>query len=224
MTVLPQFLAYFFSVVLLFSSLPGVMTIPLTLPNTGDQVQQLEQRTHDNPMKIYAKRVFKRKNGYTSRGIVLNTLDPQEEILLVFGTSSGLDLHQDDDGKWKMEKINVRSDAGCVVLGLFRSERFDAEQSILGFGKSWQDAKIYQDLEVSAAHNRLEALNAVVKRLRNLDVARFEEIENHDGSTNVWDGLYLAMTDPASYKQKVDLSENKEGLIWNVEKLLAKSK
>ncbi|KAJ3891426.1 hypothetical protein GG344DRAFT_65473 [Lentinula edodes] len=171
MTVLPQFLAHFFSVVLLFSSLLGVMTIPLTLPNTGDQLQQLEQRTYssnsaiDNLMKIYAKHVFKRKNGYTSRGIILNTLDPQEEILLVFGTSHGLDLHQGNNGKWKMEKISTRSDAGCVVLGLFRSEKFDTEQSVLGFGNSWKDAKIYQDLEVSAAHNRLEALNAVVKRL-----------------------------------------------------------
>ncbi|KAJ4495923.1 hypothetical protein C8J55DRAFT_483897 [Lentinula edodes] len=201
-------------------------TIPLTLPNTGDQLQQLEQRTYssnsaiDNPVKIYARRVFKGKKGHTSRGIILNTLNPQEEILLVFSTSQGLDLHQGDDGKWKMEKISMRSNAGCVVLGLFRSIRYDAEQTVLGFGKSGKDGKIYQDLEVSAAHNRLEAINAVVKRLRNPDGATFEEIENHDGTTNVWDDLYLAMTDPASYKQKVDLSGNTKGLIWNVEKLI----
>ncbi|KAJ3810237.1 hypothetical protein F5876DRAFT_76956 [Lentinula aff. lateritia] len=225
MTVLPQSLVHFFSVVLLFSSLLGVMTIPLTLPNTGDQLQQLKRRTYGDPVKIYAKRVFNGKKGYTSRGILPNTLDPQEEILLVFGASQGLDLHQGHDGNWKMEKKKMRSDAGCVVLGRFSSEISDAEQSVLGFGESSENARIYQDLEASAAHNRLEAINAVVERLRNLDGVTFQEIENYDGTTNVWDDLYLAMTTPVSYKKKVEgLSGDKKGLIWNVDKLLAKSK
>ncbi|KAJ3900333.1 hypothetical protein F5879DRAFT_426654 [Lentinula edodes] len=225
MTVLLQSLTHFFSMILLFSSLLGVMTVPLTLPNTGDKLELLERRANGIPVKIYAKRVFKKSDRYTSRGIQLNKLDPQEEIILIFGASQGLNPHQDNNGNWKMEKISMRSATGCVVLGLFSSEIFEAEQSVLGFGNSWKDAKIYKDLEASAAHNHLEAINEVVKRLRNLDRVTFQEIDSHDGTTNVWDDLYLAMTNPALYKQKVeDLSGDKKGLIWNVEKLLAKSR
>ncbi|GAW08911.1 hypothetical protein LENED_011022 [Lentinula edodes] len=190
------------------------------------KLELLERRANGIPVKIYAKRVFKKSDRYTSWGIQLNKLDPQEEIILIFGASQGLNPHQDNNGNWKMEKISMRSATGCVVLGLFSSEIFEAEQSVLlGFGNSWKDAKIYKDLKASAAHNHLEAINEVVKRLRNLDRVTFQEIDSHDGTTNVWDDLYLAMMNPALYKQKVeDLSGDKKGLIWNVEKLLAKSR
>ncbi|KAH7868965.1 hypothetical protein F5879DRAFT_333536 [Lentinula edodes] len=137
MTIVPQYFARLFPVLLLFSSFLGVMTIPLTLCNTEGQRKQLERRLSDAIVNVYAKRVQgvgHADNRYTSQGIDRRKLERKEKIIIIFGFEPGLDFHA-QSGKWEVEKIIKRPYKGSILLGTLRFDSTQIKYDLLGLTK-----------------------------------------------------------------------------------------
>ncbi|KAJ3884964.1 hypothetical protein GG344DRAFT_83285 [Lentinula edodes] len=203
MTILPQYFVRLFPVLLLFSSVLGVMTIPLTLCNTEEQ---LERRLSDAIVKVYAKRVLGEghtNDPYTSQGIDPRKLKSKEKIIIIFGFERGLDFHAQNK-KWEVKKIVKRPYKGSVLLGTLRFDSTQIKHNFLGLKRNgWITGSIpgFQSLTTPATSDRIHAVNEVILRIRNLKGIKFKETTVGYDSARTWDELYLAMTNPVKYEE-----------------------
>ncbi|KAJ3912316.1 hypothetical protein F5877DRAFT_72503 [Lentinula edodes] len=203
MTILPQYFVRLFPVLLLFSSVLGVMTIPLTLCNTEEQ---LERRLSDAIVKVYAKRVLGEghtNDPYTSQGIDPRKLKSKEKIIIIFGFERGLDFHAQNE-KWEVKKIVKRPYKGSVLLGTLRFDSTQIKHNFLGLKRNgWITGSTpgFQSLTTPATSDRIHAVNEVILRIRNLKGIKFKETTVGYDSARTWDELYLAMTNPVKYEE-----------------------
>ncbi|KAJ3879498.1 hypothetical protein F5051DRAFT_485074, partial [Lentinula edodes] len=179
MTILPQYFVRLFPVLLLFSSVLGVMTIPLTLCNTEEQ---LERRLLDAIVKVYAKRVLGEghtNDPYTSQGIDPRKLKSKEKIIIIFGFEWGLDFHAQNE-KWEVKKIVKRPYKGSVLLGTLRFDSTQIKHNFLGLKMNgWITGSTpgFQPLTTPATSDRIHAVNEVILRIRNLKGIKFKILQ-----------------------------------------------
>ncbi|KAJ3986459.1 hypothetical protein F5890DRAFT_990009 [Lentinula detonsa] len=225
-----------FSVVFLLLNILRVMASPLSsLPDSvsdhhsGLLLERLKPRiSRTVDVAVYARRNAPNLND----AIEENVLIRDEEITIVLGSTHGIDLTNiRESGKWNILPVTVASKwepyVFYVLLGTIKFSSTSVKNEVL----DEKNGKLFesQSTGILGSRDKLDAINALMARIANLGhdisltqrggwIAFVPSMDpDNGGDRSTWENLYLAKTNPQSYKTTMARYRTPR---WNVDKLL----
>ncbi|KAJ3807336.1 hypothetical protein F5876DRAFT_79794 [Lentinula aff. lateritia] len=193
MVALLKILASRLSLLLLLSTVLGIMATPLPI---YEMASQLERRSYNVELHLRNGHFLPSRKFSASRntGIVqIKNSDTTYEYLMIFGTTKGLKVTRTDtvetgptSPKWKLERVLYSNKNRGIFLGTLIFAKREYQQEVLG--KVNSDGKLFD--QTFEGENAAQVFNRVLEWFKKNSRITYEA---DPANPNVWENIYANM-------------------------------
>ncbi|KAJ3867134.1 hypothetical protein EV359DRAFT_78856 [Lentinula novae-zelandiae] len=185
MVALLKTLASRLSLLLLLSTVLGIMATPLPI---HEMASQLERRSYNVELHLRNGHFLPSGKFSASRNIVqTENFDTTHEYLMIFGATKGLKVTRIDTvDKWKLERLPYSNKKKGIFLGTLIFEQREYQQDVLG--KSNSDGKLFD--QTFEGVNAAQVFNQVLEWFKKDSRITYEA---DPADPDVWEKIYAKM-------------------------------